>query len=105
MRGRLSWGHSPSAYFCVNIEQGASDQVAGGRAEDGRRVEDGWGEAERLRPAASAIPGSREPPALRSHGSPPERSPSSVGLPLRHGPFRAEFSSVQPPWCLKSGCF
>lgn len=33
--------HSPLADFRVNVQQGASDQVAGRGAEDGRRVEDG----------------------------------------------------------------
>lgn len=33
--------HSPPADFRVNVQQGASDQVAGCGAEDGRRVEDG----------------------------------------------------------------
>lgn len=35
-------GHSPSSHFRVKVQQGASDQVAGCGAKDGRRVKDGW---------------------------------------------------------------
>lgn len=42
-------GHSPAAYFRVNVQQGASNQVAGRGAEDGCCVEDGWKRSRAIR--------------------------------------------------------
>lgn len=48
--------HSPAADFRVNVQQGASDQVAGCRAEDGRRVEDGCAGSRAIRGLPRLLP-------------------------------------------------
>lgn len=65
-------GHSPLAYFGVNIQQGTSDQVAGCGAEDGRGVEDGW--------KGSRAVGDPLCP-LRHHSGPPKTSPACISAP------------------------
>lgn len=61
-QGRMGPRHSPLAYFCVNVQQGASDQVAGCGAEDGRRVKDGW--------KGSRVLGAHKRLTLRRHVGP-----------------------------------
>lgn len=90
--------HSPPANFRVDVQQGASDQVARRGAEDGRRVEDGCKASRAGGRLGGAV-------ALRSHTGhlgealPHTRTclPSTRGHPLKSG------SSPLQPLCLKSG--
>lgn len=96
-------GHSPCAYFGVNIQQGTSDQVASCGAEDGRGVEGGWKGSRAVGDA------SRPAPPLRAHGwltlrspPPPGRSPLHLCTYTPAGartPFYQGFVGSDIGWC------
>lgn len=96
-QGQGEPGSSPAADFCVNVEQGSSEQVTSSRAEDGCRVEDGCGE--RRSCGAAAAPGPSPPCGARVA---PREEP-----PTPHFCALCPHSTAHlrgPPPCPRSGC-